>query len=110
LSALIKKLKGDWILDLQKTKVLNEKQKNLLAELLIQSFYQFDKYLSQKEKNYSLKINTEKKLINHLETLQDSLYFTRDLINEPPVAVNPESMEQIIKKRFKNNVKIKIIK
>lgn len=106
----IKKIKWNWLLDLKKDNLLNENQKKLLTELLIQAFYKFDKYLSKKEKQYSLGVNINKDLENHLITLQNSLYFTKDLVNEPPTAINPESMEEVIKKRFKTKVKIKTIK
>ncbi len=100
----------DWWLDLDNT-LISITEKKLIEELLIQWLYEFNKYKSSKDtKKYSLTIQDSERNNKEFETLKKSIYFTRDLINEPPEAVNPETLEEIIKKRFKSKVKITIIK
>jgi leucyl aminopeptidase len=73
--------------------------------------YEFNKYKTSKNKNkYSLTIQNKNLDPKEFEILKESIYLTRDLINEPPIEVNPESMEKIIKKTFKKKIQIEIIK
>ncbi len=42
--------------------------------------------------------------------LMDSLYFTRDLVNEPAIVLTPQELAKRVKKRFKNsNVKVNVM-
>jgi leucyl aminopeptidase len=87
---------------------LSKKEKQLLEDLLIQSFYNFNKYRKENKIDYTLLIQDKNREEKDFENLKNSIYFTRDLINEPSNVINPETMEETIKRKFKSKVKIKI--
>lgn len=78
--------------------------------------YSFDKYLSHKKTKDKLKIiihftdkNKVKKLIERTNILMSSVFFARDLVNEPAIKLTPQEFAKRTKEELKlNNVSVTI--
>jgi len=76
--------------------------------------YLFDKYLSEKKKTYDLRIhihglNNLKSLFTQTKSLMGSVYFTRDLVNEPAIYLNPQQFVKNVSKELDSkDVKVKV--
>ncbi len=75
--------------------------------------YSFDKYLSNKKSKNKLKViihftdkNKLKKLIERTNILMSSVFFARDLVNEPAIKLTPQEFV----KRSKENLKLNDVK
>ena len=99
-----------FVLDLDKTPFGDSLKRNI-GDLLALALYRFERYKKEKRKHY-LWINDSSRSKKEFEAMVESLQFVRDLVNEPPSEVNPESVEKIIRELFegKKNVKIEVIK
>jgi len=99
-----------FVLDLDKTPFGDSLKRNI-GDLLALALYRFERYKKEKRKHY-LWINDSSRSKKEFEAMVESLQFVRDLVNEPPSEVNPESVEKIIKQLFedKKDVKIEVIK
>ncbi len=105
----------------------SEKFKNLFnddAEYFYQTFvegillgnYEFSKYKSEKKKPSKLEVRfysdspAAAKGIKNGIALIDSVYFTRDLVNEPAITLTPQELAARIRKRFSGTgVKVKVL-
>ncbi|MCX7798625.1 MAG: leucyl aminopeptidase [Melioribacter sp.] len=72
--------------------------------------YTFDKYKSDKSnsKNLSVKIHYTdkiivKKIIDETEKIMSSVYFARDLVNEPPITLTPIELAKRAKEELKKH-------
>lgn len=90
-----------------------------MAEGLILSEYVFDKYKTNKTKtsdqeiSASLQINSKMKLdfesgLKTGKIIAESTNFAKNMINEPPVVVTPQYLENVAKDLAKKNSKIKV--
>lgn len=78
--------------------------------------YTFDKYKSEKSEEHPLNINlhySEQKkvqsIIEHSDKLMNSVLFTRDLVNEPPITLTPREFAKRTKTELtKHKVKVTI--
>jgi len=78
--------------------------------------YDFNKYKSEKKKPRKLEViyyanSTDlKKALNITGQLVDSVYFARDLVNEPAITLTPQELARRVKNKFKkSSVKVKTI-
>ncbi len=103
-------LNQDFVLDLDRYDFSFELKRSI-EDLLVYSLYKFSRY-KDASKGFNLWINDSSRPKTDWEAIKESIFFTRDLVNEPPAEVNPQSMEELIKDRFntKENVKIEVIK
>lgn len=88
-----------------------EKNDILLYRYFLEGFvlsaYHFDKYKSEKESFCFEKISLPdaiksdfEQIWNELLVLQDAVFFARDLVNEPPVVLNAQTLPQRILEKF----------
>lgn len=85
---------------------VSAKTQEIFLELLMQKLYKYTDFLKKKPK-FSLNIDAdiqEQKFLSKME----SVYFARDLMNMPVNKLNPQTYEEIIKAKFKNNKNVKI--
>ncbi len=106
----LEELQKDFVLDLDRYEFWPELKKSI-EDLLIYSLYKFFRY-KEESKSFNLWINDSDRSKKEWEAIKESIFFARDLVNEPPAEVNPQSMEELIKARFgkKENIKIEVIK
>ncbi|MEW6003954.1 MAG: leucyl aminopeptidase [Stygiobacter sp.] len=79
--------------------------------------YSFDKYLSKNKSISKLKVlihftdkNKLKKLIDKTNILMNSVFFARDLVNEPAINLTPQEFAKRTKENLKlNDVKVTIL-
>ena len=78
--------------------------------------YEFDKYKSEKKKNLKLNVRFYSdsphctKGLENAEEIIDSVFFTRDLVNEPAITLTPQELAKRVKKRFaKSSVSVKVL-
>ena len=100
----------DFLLDLDITDFDSDLKRNI-GDLLALALYQFTKYKKPKT-SYDVYIKDASRKKKELEVMIESLAFVRDIVNEPPSQINPQSMEKVIKSKFGKleNVQIQVIK
>ncbi len=86
------------------------------AEGLLLGSYEFDKYKSEKGKSGKLEVRfynhsaQAKKGIEEAKKIIDSVYFVRDLVNEPAITLTPQELAKRVKARFsKSKVRVKVL-
>lgn len=83
-----------------------------LAASIFMNSYKFDKYLSKKDKKLSEITITgstpEKEEVAKTNTLLDSIYYTRDLVNSTSNDINPNTLVEEARKITKENPSIKL--
>jgi leucyl aminopeptidase len=70
---------------------------------LLQSSYNFDKYLKKPKSvnlEFSIPTNFSQSKLDYIQIISDSVDLTRDLVNDTPQAINPNTMPDIIDKQF----------
>ena len=87
----------------------NYKLAEAIAEGMLQATYKFDKFKSEKKETPELTVNYNpipgkehraEKGIDEAEKLIESIFLTRDLINQPANVIYPETLADIAKERL----------
>ena len=87
----------------------NYKLAEAIAEGMLQATYKFDKFKSEKKETPELTVNYNpipgkehraEKGIDEAEKLIESIFLTRDLINQPANIIYPETLADIAKERL----------
>ena len=96
----------------------NYKLAEAISEGMLQATYQFDKFKSEKKEFAELTVNYNpipgkehraKKGIEEAEKLIESIFLTRDLVNQPANVIYPEALADIAKERLEaHGVKVTI--
>ncbi len=85
------------------------KTASAIAEGILHASYKYDKFKSDRKELPELTINYNpaegkedkaKKGINEAVKLMDAVFLTRDLVNQPPNVIYPETLAQIAKERL----------
>ncbi|MFA6528620.1 MAG: leucyl aminopeptidase family protein [Candidatus Gracilibacteria bacterium] len=103
-----KKLKADKIAILHE----NPKEALWLATGIFMNTYKFDKYITKKIKKISevqiINAEISKEEITKMNTLLESIYYTRDLVNSTSNDIDPDTLVEEAKKIAKENPLIKL--
>jgi leucyl aminopeptidase len=92
---------------------ISDKDLEHLLMGLLQSSYNFDKYL-KKAKTVNLEFSVPGQLsqvkLEYIQTISDSVDLTRDLVNDTPQAINPSTMPRIVDNKFEGLANVSIAK
>ncbi len=99
-------------------KLCNYKMASAIAEGMLHASYQYDKFKSDRKELPELTVNYNpekgkedkaEKGINEAVKLMEAVFLTRDLVNQPPNVIYPETLAQIAKEKLEaKGVKVTI--